>query len=122
MPEIPEGTYRPNSNEVIIDLLESIALDHMSLAHLMNAEGEKLQETVNKYACDEISYCDVECSFQSANKLLNNVIMQQWLLFNRLNTVLDVQNQCTNNNINTNCSNQSKPDTCTSCNNFPPCD
>ncbi len=93
MPQIPEGTHRPNCTEVIIDLLESIALDHMSLAHLMNAEGEKLQETINKYACDELDYCEVECSFQSANKLLNNVIMQQWLLFNRLNTVLEVQDQ-----------------------------
>lgn len=103
MPEIPEGTYRPDSEEVIIDLLESIALDHMSLAHLMNAEGEKLQETVNKYACDEISYCDVECSFASANKLLNNVIMQQWLLFNRLTTILDVNHHINEKTIIKNC-------------------
>lgn len=93
MPQIPEGCNRPNFNEMLIDLLESIALDHMSLAHLTNAEGEKLQEVINKFACDEISYCELEHSCQSVNSLMNNVIMQQWLLFNRLTTVLDIQNK-----------------------------
>ena len=38
-PEIPERTQE----ESLIDLLESIALEETALAHILNAEGEKIQ-------------------------------------------------------------------------------
>lgn len=48
MPEIPDGTNRPGWNETIIDLIESIALEEMALAHLLNAEAEQLQAFVGE--------------------------------------------------------------------------
>lgn len=90
MPQIPEGTNRPTFDETIIDLLESIALDHMSLSHIMNAEGEKLQELINKYACEEIGYGQLECSCKNTNRLINDIIMKEWLLLNRMNTIIEL--------------------------------
>lgn len=90
MPQIPENINRPSFDELIIDLLESVALDHMALSHLINAEGERLQELINKYACNEIEYCQLESSCLTTNSLINNVIMKEWLLLNRLNTIIDI--------------------------------
>jgi hypothetical protein len=48
MPEIPSGENRPTIEETAIDLLESIALEEIALAHLINAEAEQLQAFVGK--------------------------------------------------------------------------
>ncbi len=97
MPQIPEGTNRPCFDEMLIDLLEAVALDHMSLSHIINAEGERIQEMVNKYACDELSYCQLESSCEATNTLLNNVIMKEWLMLNRLNSIKDITEKKLNN-------------------------
>lgn len=92
MPQIPENSNRPSTEEMIIDLLESVALDHMALSHILNAEGERLQEMLNKYACDEINYCELASSCQCTNNLMNNMIMKEWLLLNRLRSILEIKN------------------------------
>jgi len=48
MPDYPDGSRRPGWNETIIDLMESIALEEMALAHLVNAEAEQLQAFVGE--------------------------------------------------------------------------
>lgn len=48
MPEIPKNRHRPSIEETIIDLLESIALEEISLSHLINAEAETLQAFVGE--------------------------------------------------------------------------
>ena len=48
MPQIPDGKNRPDLQDTVIDLLESIALEEMALAHLMNAEAEKVQAFVGE--------------------------------------------------------------------------
>ncbi|MBP1932163.1 hypothetical protein [Ammoniphilus resinae] len=48
MPKIPEEKHRPDLDETIIDLLESIALEEIALSHLINAEAENLQAFVGK--------------------------------------------------------------------------
>ena len=49
MPKVPSDTNRTGWNETIIDLLESIALEEMALAHLLNAEAEQLQAFVGEH-------------------------------------------------------------------------
>ena len=90
MPQIPEGTNRPTLNQTIIDLLESIALEEMAMAHIMNAEGEKMQETVKKYACDIISMNQLESSFKDTQSMMSNLIMKEWLLLSKMNLVLTI--------------------------------
>ncbi len=41
MPQIPEEKFRPSLEEVVIDLLASIALEETALSHLIHAEAEK---------------------------------------------------------------------------------
>lgn len=88
MPEIPEGKHRPSLEETIVDLLESIALEEMALAHLMNAEGERMQATVKGYQQEDVSYQQVQQSCEGTRTLMNSLIMKEWLLFNKLTTVL----------------------------------
>lgn len=90
MPEIPEGKHRPSLEETIVDLLESIALEEMALAHLMNAEGERLQALVKGYSTEQISYLQMQQSCQGTHTLMNSMIMKEWLLFNKLTTVLTI--------------------------------
>lgn len=91
MPEIPDGKNRPSLDETIIDLLESIALEEMSIAHIMNAEGEKLQAVVKRYNCKDVSYSDLHDSCTSVNSMLNTLIMKEWLLTTKLQTVLSIK-------------------------------
>lgn len=44
MPVITPGTTTPE--EAITDLIESIAMQESALAHIVNAEGEKMQEII----------------------------------------------------------------------------
>lgn len=93
MPQIPENIHRPSTDEMIIDLLESVALDHMALSHILNAEGERLQEMLNKYACDEIDYCELKSSCKSTTALMNSIIMKEWLLSNRLQSIMEIKDK-----------------------------
>lgn len=93
MPQIPENFNRPSRDETIIDLLESIALDHLALSHIMNAEGEKLQEMLSKFACDEISYHQLRSSCKSTHALMNSMIMKEWLLTNRLLCIMEINDK-----------------------------
>ncbi len=90
MPKIPDGRNRPTMPETIIDLLESIALEEMALAHIINAEGERKQEIIKRFGAKEIRYCDVEQSFKDSKEVLNAVIMKEWLLYNKLGAVMEL--------------------------------
>lgn len=91
MPEIPDGKNRPNIDETIIDLLESIALEEMSIAHILNAEGEKLQALVKRFSCHELTFCELQTSCHSVNSMINSLIMKEWLLTSKLQTVLTIK-------------------------------
>lgn len=91
MPQIPEGKNRPSFDETLIDLLESVALEEMALSHVMNAEGEKLQEVIKKFSQDKICFCQLEASGTSAQSMINTLIMKEWLLLNKMNAIMDVK-------------------------------
>ncbi len=90
MPQIPDGKNRPTFDETLIDLLESVALEEMAIAHLMNAEGEKMQEVIRQYACGSACYCQLSTICQSTEHMINSLIMKEWLLMNKLHTIIEV--------------------------------
>ncbi len=92
MPQIPEGTHRPDNDEVVIDLFESIALQEMAIAHILNAEGEKLQLILQKYKNEEISFCDLESMSKLINTTITDLIMKEWLLISKFNSVASFSN------------------------------
>lgn len=93
MPEIPEGKNRPSLDNTIIDLLESIALEEMAIAHIMNAEGEKLQEIIKKYNHKDICSCNLEQSFKNSRSMVNSLIMKEWLLLVKMNSILELKEE-----------------------------
>ncbi|WP_233499205.1 hypothetical protein [Bacillus weihaiensis] len=90
MPNIPEGKFRPNMKETIIDLLESIALEEIALSHLLNAEAEKIQAMVGKNS-DFPSCPSHEQIFKfnhQTSKFLEVIVMKEWLLLRKLDDVI----------------------------------
>ncbi|MFD2672687.1 hypothetical protein [Marinicrinis sediminis] len=91
MPEIPENKFRPSIKEVYIDLLESIALEEISISHLLNAEAEKIQAFVGKdlefplYPTTE----EIIGFNQSVRKFVDTIVMKEWLLLKKLESVVD---------------------------------
>ncbi|MGL5675921.1 MAG: hypothetical protein ACRDDX_05890 [Cellulosilyticaceae bacterium] len=98
MPQIPDGKNRPTFDQTMIDLLESVALEEMALSHVMNAEGEKLQEVIKRFSQNSLCYCQLEESCKTTQGMINNLIMKEWLLLNKLNTIMSVKqtldNEC----------------------------
>ncbi|WP_051272247.1 hypothetical protein [Shimazuella kribbensis] len=90
MPQIPDGKNRPSFSEVIIDLLESIALEEIALANLINAEAEKVQAFVGKKL--DFPTCPTNTEIDKFNngvlKLLDVIVMKEWLLLRKFENVL----------------------------------
>lgn len=90
MPQIPAGTHRPTLEQTVIDLLESIALEEIAISHILNAQGEKAQAIIKQYECNALEYSDLLCGFRDSKEMINSVIMKEWLLYNKLHTVLSI--------------------------------
>lgn len=56
MPTIPDikPKIEISFEETIKLLLVSVALEELSLAHIMNAEAEKIQEVIKHCSCDKL--------------------------------------------------------------------
>ncbi|SFK19893.1 hypothetical protein SAMN04488574_1842 [Bacillus sp. 71mf] len=92
MPTIPAEPHRPNQKQVIIDLLESIALEEIALSHLLNAEAEKMQAFVGK--CLDFPTCPTNRQIlqfnREATRFVETVLMKEWLLLRKFENVTDL--------------------------------
>ena len=91
MPQIPEGIHRPTLDQTIIDLLESVALEHLAVAHIINAEGEKTQAIVQQYSLNNIDCSQLESNCRTNQNLMNTLMMKEWLMITKLNTILELR-------------------------------
>ncbi len=91
MPQIPEEKYRPTMSEVVVDLLESIALEEIALSHLMNAEAEKIQMFVGKHheAREKATIHEIINFNRVVNQFLQVIVMKEWMLLTKLETVVE---------------------------------
>ena len=92
MPSIPKEPHRPNKNEVIIDLLESIALEEIALSHILNAEAEKIQAFVGEcldFPTKPNNHEIIKFN-KSVQSLIETVVMKEWLLLKKLESVMDL--------------------------------
>jgi hypothetical protein len=88
MPNIPNITPTINvSREQVINvLLASIALEEIGMAHILNAEGEKLQEIISKHPClDDLLKID-----KSVQTTLKDLIKKEILLEFKFENVLEL--------------------------------
>lgn len=88
MPTIPEEPFRPDKEQVVIDLLKSIAMEETSIAHLLNAEAEKLQALVKTSTCDDTSDQMIYKFGNHIIKLLDVIVMKEWLLLRKLENAM----------------------------------
>jgi len=91
MPIVPEQPHRPNLDKVVIDLLESIALEEVALSHLLNAEAEKVQSFLCKFHEDrKADYLELISFNNSVNSTLSSIVMKEFLLLRKLETTLQM--------------------------------
>lgn len=99
-PNIPDITpdIDLSRRDVINILLASIGLEELSLAHIVNAEAEKIQyvlgtlETDGNRCCPDecVSICDLLKINKSVDKTLRNVIKKEMLLQFKLEDVMEI--------------------------------
>lgn len=96
MPTIPEERHRPTKREVVIDLLKSIAMEETALAHLINAEAEKIQAFVGEGRNFPLCPRPREVIEFNAQvfKLMDVIVMKEWLLLRKLRDVADMVPWC----------------------------
>ncbi len=93
MPQVPDRECMPSIEDVVIQILESVALEELAMAHVINAEGEKMQAMVrhmNEY--DVCSDCVFD-AFKNTNSTINSLIMKEWIMLNKINTALEIYNK-----------------------------
>lgn len=90
MPTIPDvkPQIEISLEESIKLLLASIAFEELSLAHIMNAEAEKIQEAI-KSGCGNKLH-DLICIDKSVERVLRDVIKKEILLEFKFENILDL--------------------------------
>lgn len=95
MPNIPDikPKIEISFEETIKLLLSSIALEELSLAHIMNAEAEKIQEAM-KCGCGSgpatTKFENLICIDKSVDKVLKDVIKKEMLLQFKFDNILEL--------------------------------
>lgn len=90
MPTIPDikPKIEITIEETIKLLLASIALEELSLAHIMNAEAEKIQEVMKCPSSDKLH--DLICIDKDVEKVLRDVIKKEILLEFKFENILEL--------------------------------
>jgi len=92
MPKIPKEKHRPDLDDTIIDLLESIALEEIALSHLINAEAENLQAFVGKDLDfpSNPSNSDILRFNVTVLRLMETLMFKELFLLRKLETVSQI--------------------------------
>ncbi|MCD8500376.1 MAG: hypothetical protein LRY71_00180 [Bacillaceae bacterium] len=115
IPRLPKEKHRPSLEETVIDLMESIAKEELALSHIINSEANKIQAFVGHDL--DFPTCPTTLEIidfnYSVNKLLDTILMKEWLLLKKLETVMHIKvtRQC--------CQCECYMDAC--CESDPPC-
>ncbi|OEH93751.1 hypothetical protein [Bacillus solimangrovi] len=83
MPNFPaEFNSLPDfeKNNVLLYLLASVGSEELALAHIMNAEGEKIQAAVAAFEDDCLTIDDLLSVNDNVNDVLKTVIKKEMLL------------------------------------------
>ncbi|TCS93628.1 hypothetical protein [Hazenella coriacea] len=93
MHKIPEKDWNIDFPESMIQIIQSVALEEIALAHLINAEADKIKAFVgrNFNFPTHPSSKEVVHFNRSIGQLIDTVLMKEWLLLKKLETVLRVK-------------------------------
>lgn len=90
MPKIPEKDWSITLPESIIQIIKSVALEEIALAHLIDAEADKIKAFVgrNFNFPTHPSSKEVVQFNQTVSQLMETILMKEWLLLKKLETAL----------------------------------
>ncbi|QGU00172.1 hypothetical protein SYNTR_1578 [Candidatus Syntrophocurvum alkaliphilum] len=89
VPIIPEVTQE----QALIDLLESIAVEETALAHLINAEAEKVQVIAEMLLTQQVDTNGTINFQKSINRMMQTIIKKEIILQFKLENVLDAMKE-----------------------------
>lgn len=84
MPDIKSSDTK--RNQAVTDAIQSVALEEAAIAHILNAEGEKLQKAIH---CEETDVCMLLEVNRSVESMVKNLIELEKTLINKLETLKD---------------------------------
>ncbi len=90
MPQVPKRDHLPSIEEVVIQILESVALEELAMAHIINAEGEKMQALVKQMDKSNVCSDCISGAFKNTNATINSLIMKEWIMLNKIKTALEI--------------------------------
>lgn len=85
MPIIKPGTI--TREESVADIIESIAMEESAIAHILNAESEKLQAIINM---PDTTFEQLLAANRSVKKTVDTAIQLENTLKNKLNIFSDM--------------------------------
>ena len=93
MPTIPDikPKIEIQFEETVKLLLVSVALEELSLAHILNAEAEKIQEIIKCGTCNKLQ--DLICIDKSVEKTLRDIIKKEMLLQFKFENILELMDK-----------------------------
>lgn len=93
MPNIPDITPKVTltQEEVVNLLLASVALEELGLAHIINAEGEKIQAITSEGKCAKLE--ELIAIDKSVQTTLRDVIKKEILLEFKFQNILELINK-----------------------------
>ena len=97
MPKIPDLECMNLKREDAVSLvISSIAMEELALAHILNAEGEKLQYflgTLEGKDPGEVTICDLLAVNKSVEKMVKNITKAEMILEYKLEDVLELDGE-----------------------------
>ncbi len=99
MPNIPDinSTVNINRDDAVNIILSSIGMEELSLAHILNAEAEKIQFALGTLdtATEAASLDDIMKVNSSAKKMLRDVIKNQMLIGMKMEDTVELAQMVT---------------------------
>jgi hypothetical protein len=97
IPNINKGENTPTLDEAITKIIDSVAEEEMALAQLISSEANKINAFVGAFSDFPTSPTNLEIiKFNhSIQKIIDSVMMKEWLLYKRLEVVLTLLDKTT---------------------------
>ncbi|MGG2937763.1 hypothetical protein ABEO66_27275 [Bacillus pacificus] len=84
IPKLPEGDFNLTPEQAVTIILASIGMEELGLAHVINAEGEKLQAAVQAFKEGKIDINDLLNVNRSVDSALGTVLKKEIVLQTKL--------------------------------------